>query len=169
MFELEGFANIWEHSRLLSDNTRNQALIDLLKRHAPGKRVLEIGCGSGLLSCIAAKLGAEHVLAIEPTAVIEVARELVARNQLTDRVRLLEGRIQDLTPQPVDFAFSELLNADPFYEDVVDVMNAAATTISVESGLTHADHVVTADSSVSMTGADAPAISIKFGIPVVSS
>ena len=125
MFELEGFANIWEHSRLLSDNTRNQALIDLLKRHAPGKRVLEIGCGSGLLSCIAAKLGAKEVLAIEPTAVIEVARELIARNKLTEQVHLLEGRLQDLTPQPVDFVFSELLNADPFYEDVVDVMNAA--------------------------------------------
>ena len=130
MPDLSAFANVWEHARLLSDVPRNQAYIDLLSRHAKGKRVLEIGCGTGLLSCIAAKLGASHVYAVEPTAVSEVARELVAHNGLEGLVDVLDGRLEDLEPRPVDLAFSELLNADPFFEGVVPVSNAAAPWIA---------------------------------------
>ena len=62
-----GFANPWEHLRLLSDPDRNQALVTLLERRAPGATVAEIGCGTGLLSLVAARLGAKKVFAIEPT------------------------------------------------------------------------------------------------------
>ena len=125
MYELDGFANVWEHSRLLSDNARTSAYIELLKRHAKDKRVMEIGCGSGLLSCVAARLGAAKVYAVEPTAVSVIAKELVARNGLENIIEVLDGTLQELEPRPVDLAFSELLNADPFYEDVIDVSNAA--------------------------------------------
>lgn len=118
------FADPWEHIRLLSDGPRNAALVGFLARHAPGRRVLEVGCGSGVLSLIASRLGATEVIAVEPTAMIEVARELVERNGVTN-VTLLEGAIEDLEPQPVDVAFSELLNADPFFEGVLAVSDVA--------------------------------------------
>jgi len=123
--KLDGFANIWEHTRLLSDSARTQAYIELLHRYAAGHRVLEIGCGTGLLSCIAAKLGATKVYAVEPTGISEIAKTLITRNNLQDVVEVLDGRLEDLKPRPVDLAFSELLNADPFAEGVVDVTNAA--------------------------------------------
>lgn len=135
MLNLDGFANPWEHSRLLSDSTRNAAMVSLLARHAPGHRVLEVGCGSGLLSCIAARMGASKVYAIEPTAVIEVASQLVTQNGLEDTVELIEGRIQDIVPKEVDFAFSELLNADPFLENVVEVTNATRPWVREEGVL----------------------------------
>ena len=53
---LEGFADPWEHVRLLSDAHRNKALLDVLGRHVPGRSVLEVGCGTGLLSLIAARV-----------------------------------------------------------------------------------------------------------------
>ncbi len=134
MPKLEGFANIWEHTRLLSDNPRTQAFVELMDRHAQGKRVLEIGCGTGLLSCIAARMGAERVYAVEPTRVSDVVKALVARNGLTGTVEVLEGRLEDLAPRPVDLAFSELLNADPFSEGVVGVTNEATRWV-VEGGL----------------------------------
>jgi SAM-dependent methyltransferase len=122
----EGFANPWEHVRLLSDGPRNAALIGLLERRAPGARVLEVGCGSGLLSCIAARLGARAVYAVEPTPLADVAERLVAESGLGGVVRVLRGRVEDLPAQPVDLAFSELLNADPFVEGVLPAMDAAA-------------------------------------------
>lgn len=120
------FADPWEHARLLSDRWRNDALVRMLARRAPGKRVVEVGCGSGLLSCVAARCGATHVFAVEPTALADRARVLVDANGLSDRVTVLQGRIQDFEPRPSDLVFSELLNADPFLEGVVPAMNAAA-------------------------------------------
>ena len=132
--DVEGFSNPWEHVRLLSDRGRNEALITLLERHAPGNRVLEVGCGSGLLSCVAAKLGATRVYAVEPTAMADTARELVRANGLGDVVQVLDGMVQDLPVHPVDFAFSELLNAQPYHEGVLPAMDGAASWL-VDGGV----------------------------------
>jgi SAM-dependent methyltransferase len=120
------FSDPWEHIRLLSDRARNDALVRMLQRRAPGARVLEVGCGTGLLSCVAAKLGASHVFAVEQTKLAEQAKQLVVANDLQDRVTVIHGSIEDLEPQPADLVFSELLNADPFYEGVMPAMEAAA-------------------------------------------
>lgn len=117
---------MWEHARLLSDSTRNARLVELLRRHAPGATVLEVGCGTGLLSCVAARLGARRVIAVEPTEVVEQARALVAANGLGGIVEVRRGLIEELEPEPVDLAFSELLNADPFVEGILPAMDAAA-------------------------------------------
>jgi len=128
--DVSGFADLWEHVRLLSDGPRNEALLALLRRRAPGARVLEVGCGSGLLSCVAARLGAQRVYAVEPTAQAELARALVEANGLQDRVIVLDGLVEDLDPEPVDLAFAELLNADPFVEGLVSAMGAAASWLA---------------------------------------
>lgn len=122
--DISGFSDPWEHVRLLSDADRNEALLALLHRYAPGNRVLEVGCGTGLLSCVAAKLGARQVFAVEPTPLADLARELAHMNGL-HQVTVLEDRIEALAPRPVDFAFSELLNTDPFFEGIVEAMSAA--------------------------------------------
>jgi SAM-dependent methyltransferase len=125
-----GFANPWEHVRLYSDAPRNDAMIALLARRAPGARVVEVGCGTGLLSCVAARLGARHVVAIEPTPLAAVAAELVAANGLSHLVEVVHARVEDVPPRPVDLAFSELLNADPFSEGVLPAMAAVAPWVS---------------------------------------
>ncbi len=94
--------------------------------------MLEVGCGTGLLACIAARLGARQVYAVEPTPLVDTARALVRANGLEDRVTVLQGCVQDLAPRPVDLAFSELLNAAPFQEQVLDAMQAAADWGPVE-------------------------------------
>jgi SAM-dependent methyltransferase len=127
--DVERFADPWEHLRLLSDSHRNQALLALLERRAPGARVLEVGCGTGLWSCAAARLGASEVWAIEPTGISGAARELIAANGLGQRVHLIEAAIEEIEPRPVDLAFSELLNSDPFYEGVVEASEAAAAWV----------------------------------------
>lgn len=119
------FADPWEHLRLLSDRGRNDALLTLLERRAKGARVLEVGCGTGLLSVVAARLGAEHVYAVEVTELADRARALVEANGLGDRVTVIQAKLEDLEPTPCDLVFSELLNADPYYEGVLPAMAAA--------------------------------------------
>lgn len=55
----------------------------------PGHRVLDVGCGSGVLAVLAARLGAADVLAIDvaPEAVA-AARANAAANGVADRVRV---------------------------------------------------------------------------------
>ena len=70
--------------------------IKLMEKYsAEGKKVLDVGCGSGILSIAAGLLGAKDVLGIEidPVAV-PIARENVALNGLSDRVSV---RLGDLT------------------------------------------------------------------------
>ena len=136
----EGFADLWEHVRLLSDDGRTDALVRLLERHAPGRRVLEVGCGTGLLSCVAAALGAREVVAVEPTWQADLARQLVHAAGLGDRVEVVEAAIEDLSPRPMDLVFSELLNADPFAEGVVEVSRAARAWLA-DGGLLAPSHL----------------------------
>lgn len=71
------------------------------KNMTPGMSVLDIGCGTGILSIGAALLGAAKVDAVEidPHAV-DVAKDNVARNQLTKTVKVRKGDLaQGITSQ----------------------------------------------------------------------
>jgi ribosomal protein L11 methyltransferase len=63
----------------------------------PGQDVVDLGCGSGILSVAAARLEAGRVLAldIDPIAV-NVARENLRRNRVDDRVRVELGSLERL-------------------------------------------------------------------------
>jgi len=64
-YELIEAANDW-HYAMMNDHPRNEFYRDCLRRVVtPESIVLEIGAGSGLLSIIAASLGAKAVIAIE--------------------------------------------------------------------------------------------------------
>jgi hypothetical protein len=56
----------------------------------------------------------------------DVARDLVRRNGLEGVVRVVAAPIQDVAPEPVDLAFFELFNADPFVEGILPVARATA-------------------------------------------
>lgn len=60
------------------------------------KKVLDVGCGSGILSIGAALLGCTDVLGIEiDEDAVKVAEENVALNQVQDRVRIMQGNLTE--------------------------------------------------------------------------
>lgn len=65
----------------------------LAEAAAAGKRVLDIGAGSGILSIVAAKLGAEVVAAEADLEAVRTAEGNLRRNGVADRVRLVHLRI----------------------------------------------------------------------------
>ena len=78
------------HFAMLNDVPRNNAYQAAITSAAPGKRVLDIGTGTGLLAMMAARAGAKSVTTCEANPVIaERASAIVAMNGLTDRVKVI--------------------------------------------------------------------------------
>jgi len=72
-----------------------QALEKRLKKR--GLSVLDVGTGSGILSIVAAKLGAKEVWGIDIDGVaVENARENVKMNHVLDTVKIRKGNMGDL-------------------------------------------------------------------------
>jgi ribosomal protein L11 methyltransferase len=71
--------------------------------------VLDIGCGSGILSIAAALLGAGEVLGVDlDDAAVEIARENVAINSCADRVRIVRGDLLEGLSFMADIAVANL-------------------------------------------------------------
>ncbi|MEE9255582.1 MAG: 50S ribosomal protein L11 methyltransferase [bacterium] len=69
--------------------------IERMYRERPPERFLDVGCGSGILSAAALKLGAKEVLALDldPIAV-DSARDLAKANNLSGRMRVEVGTLE---------------------------------------------------------------------------
>jgi len=60
----------------------------------PGMSVLDVGCGSGILSIAAAKLGARSVLGIEIDSVaLRVAKQNILENGVGQNIRIVQGSL----------------------------------------------------------------------------
>ncbi len=88
-----------------------EAAEDLLESH-PGAIVLDLGCGSGILSVTAVRLGAAHVIAcdIDPIA-ITATRINAEANGIHDQIELREGSLTQLVQSgvQVDVALVNIL------------------------------------------------------------
>lgn len=75
-----------------------------------GSKVYDIGCGSGILAIVAAKLGAGEVVAadIDPAAV-EVTKENVEANQVSDVIRVCEGDLMQVVDSPADLVVTNII------------------------------------------------------------
>lgn len=63
----------------------------------PGLSVLDLGCGSGILSIAAAKLGAAHVLALDiDDLAITSTNENAGRNGVADKIQAQSGSLESL-------------------------------------------------------------------------
>jgi ribosomal protein L11 methyltransferase len=75
----------------------------------PGASVLDIGCGSGILSIAAALLGAGEVLGVDlDETAVGVARENVAINGCADRVTVIKGDLLTGLSFTADIAVANL-------------------------------------------------------------
>lgn len=88
------------------------------------KIVLDIGCGTGILSMFAAQAGAKLVIGVDMSDMIEHARRFVDANGLGDRIVLLKGRMEEVQlPVPtVDIIISEWMGYFCLYESMLDTV-----------------------------------------------
>uniref|UniRef100_A0A3B4EJG7 type I protein arginine methyltransferase n=1 Tax=Pygocentrus nattereri TaxID=42514 RepID=A0A3B4EJG7_PYGNA len=72
------------------------------------KVVLDVGCGTGILSFFAVQAGAKKVYAVEASSVAKYAEVLVRSNGMSDKIVVLAGKIEEVScPEKVDVIISE--------------------------------------------------------------
>ena len=88
------------HRVMLDDVARTAAYRVALEQNpscVKGKRVLDIGCGTGILSMFAARGGAAEVVGVDGAAdIAAVARANVAHNGFRDVVTVVQGKVEEL-------------------------------------------------------------------------
>lgn len=113
---------------MVNDLSRSEKYLEAMKaKIKPGDIVLEVGTGAGLLTCLAAKLGAKHVYTVEQSpALFKVACRTVELNGLADKVTLIHANSRDLKEsgvikQPIDVFVTETIGAQGLDEGILNV------------------------------------------------
>ncbi len=109
------------HLSMLLDTKRLDAFRQAIDTTvSPGDVVVDVGCGTGILSFMACEAGARRVYAIEGAPILEVARELAAANGFADRVEFIEGWSIDVDlPEPADVLITETIGSAGLDEGIV--------------------------------------------------
>jgi histone-arginine methyltransferase CARM1 len=121
-FQFYGFLS--QQQNMLQDFIRTSTYQKAIVSNAidfKDKVVLDVGAGSGILSFFAAQAGARKVYAVEASSMAKHAEQLVANNQLEDRIQVVPGKIEEITlPEKVDVIISEPMGYMLFNERMLE-------------------------------------------------
>ncbi|KZT28706.1 S-adenosyl-L-methionine-dependent methyltransferase [Neolentinus lepideus HHB14362 ss-1] len=86
--------------------------------------VLDVGCGTGILSLFAARAGAKRVFAVDASKIADKARQIVKDNGYEDVVTVIQGKVEDIKLpdefNDVDVIISEWMGYALLYESMLD-------------------------------------------------
>ena len=137
------------HREMIEDRVRTEGYRDFIEKNAElfkGKTVLDVGCGTGILSLFCARAGAKRVLAVDNSDIARRASENIARNGYQDRIEVIQGRVEDfhtqrmIGEQKVDIIISEWMGYGLLFEGMLDSVLRARDLYLKEDGLMVPSH-----------------------------
>lgn len=140
----DSYAHYGIHAEMLSDSVRTESYRDFIyenKHVFKDKVVLDVGCGTGILSMFAAKAGAKKVIGVDQSDIIHQAIDIVRENGLSNVITLVKGRLEDidLPVEKVDVIISEWMGYFLLYESMLDTVLYARDKYLVPGGIVYPD------------------------------
>lgn len=144
-FDSYGYINI--HEDMIKDEVRTRSYYYAFKKNShllKDKIVLDVGCGTGILSFFAAKFGAKHVYSIEKSDIIYTAIKIRDANNLTEKITFIKGLAEnvELPVKKVDIIISEWMGYCLLYENMLDTVLYCRDRWLVEGGLIFPDKAI---------------------------
>ncbi|CAH0482494.1 unnamed protein product [Peronospora belbahrii] len=126
-YYFDSYSQVGIHREMITDRVRTDGYRNAILNNPEvfqGKVVLDVGCGTGILSMFAAQAGAAKVIGIDRSEMGDVAREIVAVNGFGDVITILRGKVEDmdLPVDKVDIIVSEWMGYCLLYESMLDTV-----------------------------------------------
>ena len=148
----DSYARMGIHEEMLTDKVRTGAYEEWTRRagkagYLKGKRVIDVGAGTGILSIFAAQEGASQVYAIEASSTAQVARKMIAANHVEDKVTVVNALVESdearaAIPGKVDVIVSEWMGYALLFENMLDAVLYARDTWLAEGGAVQPSHAI---------------------------
>ncbi|QUB94590.1 50S ribosomal protein L11 methyltransferase [Leptotrichia sp. oral taxon 218] len=107
--------------------------VEFLEKYAQNKKkLLDIGCGSGILMLIGKKLGVEKVVGIDiDEKVNDVVLENFSKNEISENFQVIIGNLVDDINEKYDLVVSNILVdvLEKLLEDIEKILEKGATVI----------------------------------------
>jgi protein arginine N-methyltransferase 1 len=138
-YYFNSYSTFYIHEEMIKDRVRTGSYRKAIVNNPEvfkDKIVLDIGCGTGVLSIFASQAGAKHVYGIEYADIADYAQEIVKQNKLTDKITIIKGKVEEvvLPVTQVDIIISEWMGYFLLYESMVDTVLFARDKWLVKDG-----------------------------------
>ncbi|GAB0099262.1 Protein arginine N-methyltransferase [Sergentomyia squamirostris] len=127
------------HQEMLCDAVRTESYRDAIAKNTSsikGKIVMDLGCGTGILSMFASQTGAKRVISVDQSDIIYQAMDIARRNKMSN-IKFLKGKIEEISlpSEKVDVIVSEWMGYFLLFEGMLDSVIYARDRYLTKGGM----------------------------------
>jgi len=137
------YAHYGIHEEMLKDKVRTESYKDFILKNSNifnNANVLDVGCGTSILSMFAAKAGAKKVTGIDYSEIAYQAMDIVKENKLDHVITIVKGKAEDVElNHKVDVIISEWMGYFLIFESMLDTVIYCRDNYLTDNGCIYPD------------------------------